>query len=549
VSDAPRHALAILIATHNRREMLGRCLEALARQSEDPGSYEVIVVDDGSDDDTGAMLDGQRTPFRLRSLRLDKAGKAAALNEALQMVEADRCLFIDDDVIASERLIAEHIAAGRENPRALALGKLVQRPPKRRDPYAAAAAARWNRRYEELDAGAVDWTDCYGANFSAPHRAMVEIGGFDAGLAAVEDLDIGFRLWRAGCVPVYLPEAEALHDDEKPGRRILEHEQRFGAWCADFADEHPEIRSDLLGWFSASTVREVSLRRLLLGLRASPGALVLAGRLIPGRGRRQVWFDFVARYAFWRGVRRASDRDGWRQTIGGVPVLMYHAFTDSGEEDRYIAPRRSFARQMRLLAALRYRVVDFEEIGLALREGRPLPRRSVAITIDDGYADNLEVAGPILRRHGFSATLFLVSSKLGAAADWSSRESATDGRPLLSREQARRMHAEGHRIGAHTRTHRPLPTLAGDEAAAEIGGSRADLEEALGIPVPTFAYPYGELDEAAVGATDRASFVAACTTVPRHARLGDDPLRIPRIEVRGSDTTRRFLRKLWLGGE
>jgi peptidoglycan/xylan/chitin deacetylase (PgdA/CDA1 family) len=549
VSDAPRQALAVLIATHNRREMLGRCLEALARQSEDPGSYEVIVADDGSDDGTGAMLDELHKPFRLRSLRLEKTGKAAALNEALKMVEAERCLFIDDDVIASERLVARHIAAGRGNPRALALGKLVQRPPKRRDPYAAAAAARWNRRYEELAGGAVEWTDCYGANFSAPHRTLVEIGGFDAGLPAVEDLEIGFRLARAGCVPVYLPDAEALHDDEKPGRRVLADERGFGSWCAGFVERHPETRPALLGWFSASTVREVGLRRLLLGLRVAPGALVLAGRLIPGRERRQIWFDFVARYAFWHGVRSAAGRDGWRQTIGGVPVLMYHAFTDSGEEDRYIMPRRSFARQMRLLAALRYRVVDFEEIGTALREGRPLPRRSVAITIDDGYADNLEVAGPILRRHGFSATLFLVSSKLGGAADWSSRESATDGRPLLSREQALRMHAEGHRIGAHTRTHRPLPTLAGDDVGTEIGGSRADLEGALGIPVPTFAYPYGELDDTALDATDRASFVAACTTVPRHARAGDDPLRIPRIEVRGSDTTRRFLRKLWLGGE
>src|SRR3954467_12726108 len=92
------------------------------------------------------------------------------------------------------------------------------------DPYAAAAASRWNRRYEELAGGAVAWTDCYGANFSAPHRDLVEIGGFDAGLAAVEDLEIGFRLARAGCAPVYLPDAEALHDDEKAGGRILADE-------------------------------------------------------------------------------------------------------------------------------------------------------------------------------------------------------------------------------------------------------------------------------------------------------------------------------------
>ena len=133
----------------------------------------------------------------------------------------------------------------------------------------------------------------------------------------------------------------------------------------------------------------------------------------------------------------------------------------------------------RLLALLRYRVVDFEEIGAALREGRPLPRRSVAITIDDGYADNLEIAHPILRRHGFSATLFLISGKLGGVADWSSRESATDGRPLLSKEQALRLRSEGHAIGAHTRTHRPLPTLAEEEARANTDSEKLTAPVAL----------------------------------------------------------------------
>jgi peptidoglycan/xylan/chitin deacetylase (PgdA/CDA1 family) len=204
---------------------------------------------------------------------------------------------------------------------------------------------------------------------------------------------------------------------------------------------------------------------------------------------------------------------------------------------------------MRLLAALRYRVVGFEEIARALREGRPLPRRTAAITIDDGYADNFEVAYPVLRRHGFTATLFLISRRLGAEADWSGDPGPTDGRPLLTLEQVRQMRAGGLAVGAHTRTHRPLPELSAEQAAEEVGGSRADLEADLGEPVPTFAYPYGALDEQAVDAVKHASFGGACTTHPRHARFGDDPLLIPRIEVRGTDTTLRFLRKLLLGGQ
>ena len=135
--------------------------------------------------------------------------------------EARVCLFLDDDVIASPQLLAEHLAAAREHPRALALGKLIQRQPSDDDWFAHAYAASWNQRYEELAAKSPDWADCYGANFSVPLEALREVGGFDASLGAVEDIELGYRLCQAGCTPIYLPAAEALHDDEKTRGRIL----------------------------------------------------------------------------------------------------------------------------------------------------------------------------------------------------------------------------------------------------------------------------------------------------------------------------------------
>jgi peptidoglycan/xylan/chitin deacetylase (PgdA/CDA1 family) len=203
---------------------------------------------------------------------------------------------------------------------------------------------------------------------------------------------------------------------------------------------------------------------------------------------------------------------------------------------------------MRLLAAMRYRVIGFEDLARALLEGRPLPRRTVVITLDDGYEDNLTIAHPILRRRGFPATLFLVSERLGDSNGWDG-SGATRGRALLSIEQALQLRADGLELGAHTRTHPRLPELPDEAVVAEISESRTGLESALGEPVRTFAYPYGEFDERAVEAVGQASFLGACTTIAHRARLGDDPLLIPRIEVRGSDTTKRFLRKLWLGGQ
>jgi glycosyltransferase involved in cell wall biosynthesis len=545
VSSKPE--LSVIVASHNRRDLLRRCLESLRNQSADPASFEVIVADDGSGDGTAAMVEAFEAPFALRLLRLEQGGQAAAQNAAIEVAEGTTCLFLDDDMIASPDLIAEHLAAHRREPMTLAVGQLTQEPFDGNDPYAHAFAPRWNARYEELATRDLDWADCYGGNLSAPRAALRQVGGFATDLPSSEDLEVSLRLCRAGCTPRYLPGAHAVHDDQKPGKTILAHERRFGAFCVWFAQRRPDVRRRLLGWFEQTTTREIVLRRLLLALRVPPPALVAAGRLLPDGDAREVWFGFVSRYTFWRGVRGAASRDEWWQTTRGVPVLMYHGFTDSGERDRYVMPKRSFARQMRLLSLLRYRTISFEEMGEAMRERRPLPRRTFVVTIDDGYRDNHEIAHPVLRRHGFSATVFLVSRRIGASNDWGDK-GAVDGRPTLSREQIEAMRAEGIAFGAHTRTHCRLSEADEAEIGDQVAGSRQDLTETLGESIDTFAYPYGLYDERVVRATGEAGFLAACTTWVRPARLGDDPLRIPRIEVEGSDSLRRFLRKLAFGG-
>jgi peptidoglycan/xylan/chitin deacetylase (PgdA/CDA1 family) len=306
--------------------------------------------------------------------------------------------------------------------------------------------------------------------------------------------------------------------------------------------------SRLLGWFTQPTVRDVMLRRLLIACRGSPAALAAAGRLIPGEGGRQLWFGFVSRYAFWLGVRRSMDRREWLQTTRGVPVLMYHAFAQGGDRERLVVRRRDFSRQMRLLALLRFRVIGFEELLDLVRSGEPLPRRSAAITIDDGYLDNLEIAAPILRRHRFPVTIFLVSGRLGGSNDWGDRGVVAD-RPLLSLDQITGLREEGSvRFGAHTRNHARLPEASDETLLAEVSGSREDLERALGDPVEAFAYPYGKFDQRVARAVAEAGYRGACTVESRLACPGEDPMLVPRIEVRGTDSLARFLVKLWFGG-
>ena len=225
-------------------------------------------------------------------------------------------------------------------------------------------------------------------------------------------------------------------------------------------------------------------------------------------------------------------------------VLMYHAVGAPGERaSRYIVPVRRLSRQLSLLKRLGYHVISLEDFVQAVRRGT-IPKRAVAITFDDGYADNLTLAYPVLRRLGLPATVFAVSQR--ERNDWD-RDNELAGRPLLNPGQLAEM-SPLVSVGAHTRTHRALTGLSVAQLEEEISGSRADLEASVRQPVSTFAYPYGMVDEAVRSAVERAGFLAACTVVPGHNPAATDPLGVRRLEIYGTFSLLRFVLTVCFGG-
>lgn len=193
---------------------------------------------------------------------------------------------------------------------------------------------------------------------------------------------------------------------------------------------------------------------------------------------------------------------------------MYHRI---GEEERdpllrrFTVSRRRFEAQMRCLARLRCRPVSPEEIARWLEGGPPLPPRPVAITFDDGYEETYHVAAPILEAHGLRATVFVVSDYAGRRSTWDADVApAGDGFPLMSWEQARDLARRGHTLGSHTRTHPELPDLDDKNLAAELLGSRLDLQRRLGRRVHLLAYPYSRVDTRCREAARAAGYRAAC---------------------------------------
>lgn len=215
-----------------------------------------------------------------------------------------------------------------------------------------------------------------------------------------------------------------------------------------------------------------------------------------------------------------------------VPILNYHNIARAPRGLRrwrslYVAPR-AFARQMHLLHLLGY-------AGVAMSAAMPYLRgqrsgRVVAITLDDGYADNVEAALPILLRYGFSATCYVVSGSIGRYNDWDAEKLGVR-KPLMSAAQLRAWRAAGMEIGAHTRTHPRLTQCTGVRLRDEINGSRAALEDATGSAVTQFCYPYGDVDARVAATVHAGGFVAATTTARGRARALMDPWRLPRIQI------------------
>jgi len=543
--------LSVIIPTYNRAARVRACLETLAGQTLPARDFEVIVVVDGSTDGTADMLARYSAPFPLHVHVQENGGQAVARNRGLDLAAGQYCLFIDDDIMADPGLVAEHLRVQQERQGVVGLGHLTCRLPPNADGFARSIAAWWDDHYADLrGAGRVaSFIDCFSGNLSAPRAALLQVGGFATDLPHSEDLELGYRLQQRGLAIVYIPDAIGDQAYDKRFREIVADASAEGFANVELYRRHPPMLPLLLlGRFTDAGPHVVLPRRLLLALKFPMGLLQLMSLLLGRRSHARAWYSFVYDYAYWRAVRRAvPDRDTWRRLTRSPVILMYHAFAEPGESgSRYVVPARSFARQMSWLKRRGYGVLRLEELLRLRRDFRLPPADSVVITLDDGYADNHAVAYPILQRHGFPATIFLVSGAVGTRNSWD-RGEVLAGRSLLDWLAIHEMRRGSIDYGAHTRTHRPLPDVPADELDDEVAGSRADLERALGEPVVTFAYPYGRFDERSRTTVERAGFHAACGVRNGMNSAGTPSDALHRTEVFGTDSLVRFALAVWLG--
>lgn len=253
------------------------------------------------------------------------------------------------------------------------------------------------------------------------------------------------------------------------------------------------------------------------------------------------WFSW--RYGWWLPAQP------YRQPR----ILMYHMISECPAGARFrglrVAPGL-FRKQLAFLADNGWHFVTMSE--LMVFNGSP-PEKTVAITFDDGYLDNLTNALPVLREFNAKATLYLVVDRHNR--DWSVAKKAHHDSGELAREpklddqQVRQLLESGLvELGSHTLTHPNLPASSQDQRWQEIRQSRTRLEDCFGVPVTSFAYPFGLYEPLDTELARQAGYTNAVTVEEGiEDQATTRPFELRRVKVSGKEGMLGFKMRLRRG--
>jgi peptidoglycan/xylan/chitin deacetylase (PgdA/CDA1 family) len=220
------------------------------------------------------------------------------------------------------------------------------------------------------------------------------------------------------------------------------------------------------------------------------------------------------------------ERDGYQV----VPILSYHHFAEDCKSNLCM-PVRTFHRHLKYLKENGYRVITMGELLGFLSYRRAIPKKSVIITIDDGYSSAYHIAYPILKQYGFTATLFVYTDYVGLS------ESSIDW------DQLREMKADGFEVGSHTLSHADLTKKLVHETdqayleriRKELVVSKQIIDQEMKQNTMLLAYPYGRYNETILKLSDQAGYKIGVTVKRGGNPFFADPLVLERNQILKTD--------------
>jgi len=210
-----------------------------------------------------------------------------------------------------------------------------------------------------------------------------------------------------------------------------------------------------------------------------------------------------------------------------APILLYHHVEDEVSYSRYRVSVPDFHAQMQALYDNGYTAITISALLDALIDGADLPHKPVVITFDDGHQSVYDNAFPIMQDYDFPGVFYIVANRINGAKDF------------VNVDEIQTMIDAGWEIGSHSYTH---PDLTKNRAnvSYEIGQSKVDLQNALGIEVTSFAYPYGAMDAFVAQQVSLAGYRAGIGLGTSITHTWNNIYYLHRIEIHGDFSLETF---------
>ncbi len=185
------------------------------------------------------------------------------------------------------------------------------------------------------------------------------------------------------------------------------------------------------------------------------------------------------------------------EPVTKASVIMYHRFGESDYPSTNVTMEQ-FRAHLEELKTGGYHVAPLPEIVAALRDGKPLPPKTVGLSVDDAYASVYTDAWPLLKEAGFPLTVFVATDPVDKGFS-----------RYMTWDQIRELAEEGVTIGSQTAAHPHMADISPDDVKQELTSSNARFQEKLGEKPDLFAYPFGEANNQVVDMVREAGFVAS----------------------------------------
>jgi peptidoglycan/xylan/chitin deacetylase (PgdA/CDA1 family) len=218
-----------------------------------------------------------------------------------------------------------------------------------------------------------------------------------------------------------------------------------------------------------------------------------------------------------------------------VPIILYHRIDISPINSQYYVPPEKFDEEMKLLHDWGYTTITTELLIKAINEGADLPPRPILITFDDGHLNNYTIAFPIMQKYGFTGVVYIVGNYMGADQ-------------YMNADQIKEMAAAGWEVGSHGISHLDLTTLDPARQRYEVVDSRTLLENALGVPILTIAYPFGISNSGVIDYAQFAGYIGGMSLGFTYDQGVSNLYTMQRRDIKGTYDVKQFAAFLpWQG--